>query len=216
MHTSMAGVEHEYRRIPGLMDELRARTISGTVIATTVVCALLLCPAVVRAENIVIPFLGRSFGESDLVKVTTLGASLASMSGGIGFEVDFARTSLAMGSTAFVDNSRVTMIAGNALVGLPFGRFRPYAVGGVGWLRTQLQNRDETVQSSGLGIAGGAGFIGFFGDRVGVRIDLRYVRSVTDSELEGTLRLPTGLGLTDFLLEELSFWRASAGIAFRL
>ena len=78
MHTSMAGVEHGYRRIPGLMDELRARTISGTVIATTVVGALLLCPAVVRAENIVIPFLGRSFGESDLVKVTTLGASLAS------------------------------------------------------------------------------------------------------------------------------------------
>lgn len=207
MHTSQDGVER---------GRTRGRwAIGSAAIATTVVGALLLCPGVARADTVVIPFVGRSFGSSDLVKVTTLGVSVASMTAGIGFEVDFAQTSRAMGSTAFVDNGRVTMLAGNALVGLPFGRFRPYVVGGMGWLRTQVRSRDETVQNGGLGIGGGAGFMGFFSDRLGVRIDLRYVRSLTESDLQAALRLPDSPPVTDFLLEELSFWRASAGVAIR-
>lgn len=162
------------------------------------------------------PFIGQSFAtRDDAVKVTTIGASMAStMGGGLGFELDFGRTSEAMGSPAFADNSRVTMLMGNGVIGFPFGRFRPYLVGGLGWLRKEVVSAGATARSGGLGLDAGGGILGFLSRSLGIRVDLRYVRSVTSSDLE-TLRLPDSLGLSDFLVEDISFWRMSTGLAIR-
>ena len=169
-----------------------------------------------RADTVFTPFMGQSFAtRDDAVKVTTIGASMAStIGGGFGFELDFGRTSEAVGSDAFVDNSRVTMLMGNALLGFPFGRFRPYVVGGLGWLRQEILSDGGTARSGGLGLDAGGGFLGFLSGSVGVRFDLRYVRSVTMSDLD-TVRVPLVLDVSDFLIEDLSFWRASAGLAIR-
>ena len=185
-------------------------------VAVTVAAACAAVPEAARADTVFTPFIGQSFAtRDDAVKVTTIGASMAStLGGGFGFELDFGRTSEAVGSAAFADNSRVTTLMGNALLGFPFGRFRPYVVGGVGWLRKEILSDGTTARSGGLGIDAGGGFLGFLGGSVGVRLDLRYVRSVTMSDLE-TLRVPEVLGFSDFLLEDLSFWRASAGLAIR-
>ena len=183
---------------------------------TAIAAACAAVPDAARADTVFAPFIGQSFAtREDAVKVTTIGASMAStISGGFGFELDFGRTSEAVGSDAFVDNSRVTMLMGNALLGFPFGRFRPYVVGGLGWLRQEILSEGASARSGGLGLDAGGGFLGFLGGSVGVRLDLRYVRSVTMSDLD-TIRLPEGLGLSDFLIEDVSFWRASAGLAIR-
>ena len=181
----------------------------------TVTAAGLAAPESARADTVFTPFMGRSFGKSDRVKVTTIGASLASTIGGaFGFELDFGRTSEAVGSAAFAENSRVTMLMGNLLIGFPYGRFRPYAIGGVGWLRTEVLSGGAAVRNGGLGLDVGAGFLGFLSGNVGIRVDMRYVRSVTKDDLD-TLRLPESFGLADFLIDDLSFWRASAGLALR-
>ena len=100
-------------------------------IVVTGVAAWSAVPEAARADTVFTPFIGQSFAtRDDAVKVTTIGASMAStVRGGFGFELDFGRTSAAVGSAAFADNSRVTMLMGNALLGFPLGRFRPYAVG---------------------------------------------------------------------------------------
>ena len=185
-------------------------------IAAAAAAACAAFPEAARADTVFTPFIGQSFAtRDDAVKVTTIGASMAStVGGGFGFELDFGRTSEAVGSAAFADNSRVTMLMGNALLGFPFGRFRPYVVGGLGWLRKEILSAGATGRSGGLGIDAGGGILGFLGGSIGVRIDLRYVRSVTMSDLE-TVRVPEVLGLSDFLVEDLSFWRASAGLAIR-
>ncbi len=173
-------------------------------------------PDAACADTVFTPFIGQSFAtRDDAVKVTTIGASMAStVGGGFGFELDFGRTSEAVGSDAFADNSRVTMLMGNALLGFPFGQFRPYVVGGLGWLRKEILSGGATARSGGVGVDAGGGFLGFLGGSVGVRLDLRYVRSVSMSDLE-TLRVPESLGISDFLVEDVSFWRASAGLAIR-
>lgn len=180
------------------------------------VAAAAAIPAPAQADTVFTPFMGQSFAtRDDAVKVTTIGASIAStIGGGLGFELDFGRTSEAVGSAAFADDTRVTMLMGNALLGFPFGRFRPYLVGGLGWLRKEALSDGETASSGGLGLDAGGGVLGFLSGNIGVRFDLRYVRSLTTADLE-KLRVPDVLGLDDFLVEDISFWRASAGLAIR-
>ena len=184
--------------------------------AMTVAATCAVVPEPARADTVFTPFIGQSFAtREDAVKVTTIGASMTStVGGGFGFELDFGRTSEAVGSDAFADNSRVTMLMGNAVIGFPFGRFRPYVVGGLGWLRKEILSDGATARSGGLGIDAGGGFLGFLSGSVGIRFDLRYVRSVTMSDFD-TIRLPAVLDVSDFLIEDLSFWRASAGLAIR-
>ena len=185
-------------------------------IAVTVVAGCAALPGPARADTVFTPFIGQSFAtRDDAVKVTTIGASMAStMGGGFGFELDFGRTSEAVGSAAFADNSRVTMLMGNAVLGFPFGRFRPYLVGGLGWLRKEVLSAGATARSGGLGLDAGGGVLGFLSQSLGIRFDLRYVRSVTTSDLE-KFRVPDSLSLADFLIEDISFWRASTGLAIR-
>ncbi len=186
------------------------------VIAATAVAASAAVPAPACADTVFTPFIGRSFAtRADSEKVTTIGASLAStVAGGFGFELDFGRTSEAVGSAAFTDNSRVTMLMGNAVVGFPFGRFRPYVVGGMGWLRKEVLSDGAAARSGGLGLDAGGGFLGFLSGSLGLRVDLRYVRNVTMNDLD-SLHLPAGFGLADYLVEDLSFWRLSTGLAIR-
>jgi hypothetical protein len=180
------------------------------------VAACAAVPAAAGADTVFTPFMGQSFAtREDAVKVTTIGASMAStVGGGFGFELDFGRTSEAVGSDAFADNSRVTMLMGNALLGFPFGRFRPYVVGGLGWLRSEVLSEGATARSGGFGLDAGGGLLGFLSGSIGIRLDLRYVRSLTMSDLE-VVRVPAVVSVSDFLIEDVSFWRASAGLAIR-
>ena len=188
----------------------RARVIACAVVGT--VC---LAAAPATADTVFVPFAGRSSGQADPVRVATIGASLMSLGvGSLGFEVDYGRTSESPGGATFAPSSRVTTIMGNLLIGVPFGRFRPYVTGGFGWIQTAIQQGGASAKSGGLGIDGGFGLLGFVSGNVGVRVDLRHVRGVTASDLD-TLRLPDSARLDQFVSGQVGFWRTSVGLGLR-
>lgn len=171
------------------------------------ICLLVVWPISASADTVFTPFIGASFGPGDTERVSTWGLSLASMAGGVfGFEIDFSRSAEAVTSSVFIENSRVTQVTGNIIVGVPIRAVRPYIVGGVGWVRTEINATDLLLaeQTDGLGATVGGGLMGFFSDHVGARVDLRYLRGAS-----------VGRSFTEFELEKVGFWRAAVGLALR-
>jgi opacity protein-like surface antigen len=161
-----------------------------------------------HADGLLTPFIGMTFGGDTTENRTGFGASLAAMGGGvIGFEIDVSRIPGFFGDEDVAGKNNLTTLTGNLIVGIPLGVVRPYVVGGAGLLRSSFGGpgdvSDET--SSDLGVDVGGGIMGFFGEHVGARAELRYFRNVTSGD-ETVL---------DFSLGDFDFWRASLGVAFR-
>jgi opacity protein-like surface antigen len=147
------------------------------------------------------------------------GVSIAGMgNGAIGMEVDlgyspnFFKTTTNADGFQLAGNSNVLTLTGNVIVGVPIGghggSIRPYAVGGVGLIRSNVQDAAgvfDVRSKNDFGFDVGGGAMGFFGQNIGVRGDIRYFRS-----FNGSSDNFTGLGLSNF-----NFWRASAGLTFK-
>jgi hypothetical protein len=188
-------------------------------------------PARASADWLFTPFIGMNFGSSvtfndafgdfddEFEKRGTFGASLAWMgAGAIGFELDFGytpnffETTEGEGDFDYGDNNLTTFMA-NLVIGAPIGGqsgpgIRPYASGGVGIIRSHIDDAFDLfdVSSNDWGFNAGAGIVGFFSDKVGIRGDIRYFRSLQDNEPDDEL---------DIALGDLKFWRGSVGITFR-
>lgn len=124
-------------------------------------------------------------------------------SSGWGVELDLGHSG-AFDGARFVESSLTTLVL-NAM-GMwrdPTALIRPYAVGGVGLLRSQVCISDCQVSLSRTdwGFDGGAGVFVVFNEIVGVRGDVRYFRF---REIHIDVPLTTG----DFF----SFWRTSVGV----
>ncbi len=197
----------------------------------------LLCAAAPRsasADWVLTPFLGWNFNGSADVHNNTAGVSfnnkfehkldyglsLANMGAGIiGFEVDFGyspnffETGTATNNAFnFTNDSNVTTLTGNVIVGAPLGghggSIRPYAVGGVGLIRSNVQDVAQAFDVSSkndFGLDVGAGVMGFVSQNVGFRGEVRYFRG-----FRGSSDNVTTLGLSDF-----NFWRGSVGVSFK-
>jgi opacity protein-like surface antigen len=189
-------------------------------------------PARASADWLFTPFIGMNWGASvtfndefgdfddEFEKRTTFGASVAWMGAGIaGFELDFGYTpnffELTEGSDDFDygDNNLTTLMA-NLTLGVPIGGqtgigLRPYASGGVGIIRSRIDDPVDLfeVDSTDWGFNAGAGITGFFSDNIGIRGDVRYFRALRDIEVEDVD--------LDIRLGGLRFWRGSVGITFR-
>lgn len=205
-------------------------------ILTSAVCTLALgaAPTTASADWIVTPFVGYNFKgsaevngdggssfENKFEKRIDYGVSLASMGAGVvGFEIDFGYSpNFFEGGTAgnnnfdFTNDSNVTTLTGNAIVGIPIGgqrggSVRPYLVGGVGLIRTNVQDASELFNvntKNDFGYDVGAGVMGFFATNIGLRGDVRYFRGFKGSDDNRT-----GLGVSDF-----KFWRGSVGVSFK-
>ena len=185
----------------------RASRAAAGAAAAAVVGALLVCPVPAHADTVFTPFVGKSYGESDTTRPTTLGVSIASMAGGLfGFETDFARVAdVPVDGSVFAGNTRVTSVLGSVILSLPSGRVRPYFVAGGGWLRLDAA---ETA-TDGIAIGAGGGLMGFISENVGVRLDARYVLGSTlDDDFDFR-------ELTKLEFDDLRFWRTSVGLALR-
>ena len=183
--------------------------------------ALCLTPATASAEWIFTPFIGASFAAGtdntdfdDIIDGSkmTYGGSLAWVGGGVlGFEVDFGYAPEYFegddDDVDFVDSSNYTSLMANVMVSAPRGAFRPYAVGGIGLLKTFVDDVDDAfdVDRNALGFNIGGGVMGFFTDRVGIRGDLRYFRQMTEANDDEL----------DFNVTAFRFWRGTVGVAFR-
>jgi opacity protein-like surface antigen len=189
-------------------------------------------PAKASADWLFTPFIGLNWGASvtfndefgdiddEFEKRGTYGASLAWMGAGIaGFEIDFGYTpnffELTEGDADFDygDNNLTTLMA-NLTLGAPIGGqsgigLRPYASGGVGIIRTRVDNPGDLfeVNSNNWGFNAGAGVAGFFSDNIGIRGDVRYFRAFDDIEDDDDD--------LDITLGDLRFWRGTVGITFR-
>jgi opacity protein-like surface antigen len=180
----------------------------------------LAAPIPALADGLLIPFAGVNFAGNSGKQLSRAvdakrfdwGASFAFMGGGIlGVEADVAHSPDFYGRTD-LGGSSVLTATGNLLVGIPIGGqtgvgFRPYALAGFGVIRSKVDaladvpSVDETKAAWDFG--GGAMF--FFGTHVGLRVDLRYLRTFSALDLIDAI---DSRGRLDFA-------RASTGLILR-
>jgi opacity protein-like surface antigen len=189
--------------------------------------SLALLPATASAQSwFFSPFIGANFGgnasfgdfddvDDEFEKRVDFGATIGWNPNVVGFEVDLGWSPNFFEDTTgdrdfnFGD-SNVTTLMGNLLISAPPGTgIRPYASGGLGLMRAHATVDDGVFNDltvNDLGINFGGGINGQFSDRVGLRGDIRYFRSLQDNEPDGEF----DIGLADF-----NFWRGSIGLTFR-
>lgn len=165
-------------------------------------------PGVARAEFFIVPFAGMKFGgETSIVDVElaagkkklALGVGMRFVNNGIfGFEAEFGNVAGYFESeSAFgrlvKNGSYVNDLTGSLVLSLPpgltGGGLRPYAVIGGGLIHAESEDYLElfqvrrTVPAINLGI----GATGMFTDNVGVRFDVRHMRSLTTDAPTGSV-----------------------------
>jgi opacity protein-like surface antigen len=96
---------------------------------------------------------------------------------------------------------------GNVRFGRAVSGVEPYLSAGAGLVRTRIGSFgelfDDVATHNGFGVNAGAGLrVG--GRRMALQGDLRYVRSLTDSDLR----------ILDDVLGDFSFWRGTLGVSF--
>ena len=166
--------------------------------------------ASVRAETLLTGFGGVAFSGATDRSRGTYGGSLGFVGSVVGFEAEFATTPDFFGSSsdsgAFTENDVVTLM-GSLLFATP-GNLRLYAAVGGGLMKTRLADpgRFFSIDSNDFGINVGGGIMGFFGEHVGLRADVRYFRDLQDADPDGEFDLDFG---------NVDYWRAVGGITFR-
>ena len=190
------------------------RVINSLIFLSAI--AVVFAPAQARADGFFTPWVGSAFGSNIRNGQTTVGVSAGSMGAGIvGGEADFGWSPSFFGNQSDFGHNTVMNLMGNLILGVPVGGqhgagIRPYVVGGVGLIRTQIDGGTIAKVSSSDNMFGwdaGGGVMGYFADHVGVRGDLRYLRA--------THELNTGVSSIDINGDRLHFWRASIGIVIR-
>ena len=184
---------------------------------------MLALPAQARADWLVTPFFGTTFGaETTLidfgggaqVKHWTFGAGGALLSDQVfGLEADLSWVpGFFEGEDPFdlVTGSRITTLFGNVIAAVPLvvsrESLRPYVIGGLGLVHIKLNDLvDLEADRNSLGLQLGGGAIALINDRTGIRFDLRQTRTVGRARNDLTGESGT----------KLSFWRATVGVIFR-
>jgi opacity protein-like surface antigen len=166
-----------------------------------------------RAEIVLTPFIGSLFSGDLPNSKADFGASATFMGNGIfGAEVLFNYAPRFVPETLTNPAVAQSGLMGNLIVGAPFGGdsgrgFRPYVTGGIGLFRATAKKSDffDRVTSNDFAYNLGGGVMAFFNDHIGLRGDLRYVRTLRDDNSDD-LFLKKG---------DLNFWRWNVGPSFR-
>jgi hypothetical protein len=175
-----------------------------------------------HADLIFTPFVGKTFGAEQTLNTTAnvdkqtwlVGASAAWLTSNVlGAEVDFGYAPRFFGSDQLLNRpgNNALSLTGNVLLAVPLSvtreSLRPYVSAGMGMLHAGVDDQAGigTVDRNLVALSIGGGAIGFLSPRVGVRFDLRSVRSTS-----------RGLDNQTLLTEpRLGFWRATIGVAIR-
>jgi hypothetical protein len=205
------------------MTNVNGRRVARVALVFALV--VLALPTVARADWFITPFIGANFGGA--TSKNDLGAALGDssaltygVSGGfmgkgiIGFEEDFGYTKKFFAPVAGIDQTNLLTLMSNVIVGIPIGGqsgfgVRPYVVGGVGLMRTNVDTAinfvDLANNSFGFDVGGG---VNIYFWHIGVRGDIRYFRDFSDASADNPLGFILGEG-------KLDFWRGTGGVVFR-
>ena len=180
------------------------------VLAATLVTT---CAAPAYADGFLTPFAGFNFGgdSTNCASLTSCddkrvnwGVAVGTTSGIFGFELEFADAPNFFGSSSG-DNAVLTL-TGSLMLVIPAGPVQPYGVVGLGLVRPHGQLNASSLASDqntlGWDIGGGVNI--FFARHVGVRGDVRHLRTLQDITLGGF-----------FANAPLDFWRGTAGLTLR-
>ena len=179
---------------------------------TAALAITLMSASYAAADPYVSPWAGVNFG-SDIdngrgafgVRAGAMGA------GAIGGEVNFGFSPKFFGTENDFGNNTVLDLMADLIVGIPIGGqygpgFRPFAMVGLGLIRTQIDGGnvfDVKASNNDFGWNAGVGAMGYFNDHVGLRGDVGYFRNFNGDTID-TLDLGS-----------LHYWRASIGVVFR-
>jgi hypothetical protein len=184
--------------------------------------AVMVSAAPARADWLITPFVGTTFGIStayldfaDAASTEYLmwGATGTWLSDGIvGFEGEYAHAPrfFDQDESDLVEESQVSTLSGHFILAAPLAvtgdSLRPFVLAGLGLVHSTIQDPLNLVgvNDNSLGLQLGGGAIGFVSNRVALRFDLRHVRTLS--------RATT---ITVEREAKLSFWRAAIGVAIR-
>jgi len=166
---------------------------------------------VASAETVLTPFAGVAFGGATDRSRGTYGGALAFVGRSTGVEMEFGTTPHFFGeagdSEFFTKNDVVTLM-GSLLLVTPGDDVKIYATLGAGLMKTRLEHAADLfdIDSTDFGFGAGGGIIVFLGRTVGLRGDIRYLRSFSDLDGDGGPSLDLG---------SVEYWRAVGGISLR-
>jgi opacity protein-like surface antigen len=160
-----------------------------------------------RAETTLTPFIGSLF-KGDLPDAKRdYGASLSFMGAGI-----FGGEIWGNYAPSFDPNAKQAGLMGNLVIGVPIGgdsgaSVKPYVTAGIGLFRikAKIAEFDDRITSNDFAYNLGGGVMAFFNDHVGLRADLRFVRTLRDDKGDDQFLKPG----------DLNFWRWNIGPSFR-
>ena len=175
----------------------------------------LVAAAPARAQLFVSPFaavdVGADAGCLNLLvcanRYLNAGAAAGRLGGTYGAEEEVSYARDFFGNGPNLSSSMLTVMS-NAIVLRQFGRWHPYAEGGVGVMRTYVKFTDVSYYATNRVTAAwdaGGGVATYVSGRFGVRADARYFRSIKDVRL-------SGFSVSD---DKMGFGRLSAGLVVR-
>ncbi|MEQ1575816.1 MAG: outer membrane beta-barrel protein [Vicinamibacterales bacterium] len=168
-----------------------------------------------RAQGFISPLIGYDFGGDagcpDLnscedAKIN-VGVGFGVMGNLFGFEEEIAYAPNFFGDAPGLSSSVLTLMS-NVMLVPKMGPVRPYVLAGIGLIKTRVELTSASVfttDNNNLGWNVGGGLMGFIGEHVGLRGDLRYFHSLQDL---------TVLGFT-LTSSKLNYGRASAGVVLK-
>jgi len=180
-----------------------------------VAIAIVLVQVQARADGYVTPWLGYSIASQTDEGRRAFGATAGYMGAGVfGFEGDVGYSPDFFGSRHDLGSNNAITAMGNFILGVPIGGthgagVRPFVSAGVGLMRTHIEGSaagDASRTNNAFGYDIGAGMMGFFAQHVGLRGDVRYLRSLQDAARGSDVDVDPG---------KLKYWRFSIGVTFR-
>ena len=192
----------------------------AALVLTVVLCGSL---REARADYLFLPFIGGAFAGRTTFLNSEQGAGSTQLlfggsaswltAGVLGFEGDFAYAPHFFERDNVGGNiisSDALTLSGSVIAAVPLRvsdySLRPYAIGGLGLMHSGITyvGTFDPVEDNSLGFNVGAGAIGFFTQRTGVRFELRHFRTF-EREANAFGEVSPRLG----------FWRFTVGVVIR-
>jgi opacity protein-like surface antigen len=167
------------------------------------------------AQGFVSPFVGYNFGgDAGCPQITdckdkrvNYGVAFGALGGLVGFEAEVARTNDFLGASS-TQSTNVLTFMGNFMLAPKFGPIQPYALGGIGLMRTSIESAGQDDDENQIAWDAGGGLIAFFSSHVGVRGDVRYFHAFEVLDFSSFPNFP-------IRETKLEFGRVSVAVVFK-